>query len=127
MMVAPPIRRSAAIGCVAPSVKALLLPRIVRRNLRILAGFAPEDDLVAPWIFEGVIVAVEFLPIVVAPEKLGAALGGALQDIVRRIAVADEYPDARLAAVAAELARCDAFALGMGARIGGFEDAEMEI
>ena len=39
-----------------------LLPRVIVRNLRLRPGLAPQDDLVAPRVFEGVVEAVEFLP-----------------------------------------------------------------
>ncbi len=73
------------------------------------------------------IVAVEFFPIVIAPQDFGAALLGRGQDAVGEIVVADQNPHPRLAAVAAEGARLDPIGIGMGTGVLGIEDADMEV
>ena len=56
------------------SLPSRLLPGVVLRHLRVRTGLAPQHDLVAPGIAEGVVVAVEFLPVVIAPQLRRAAI-----------------------------------------------------
>src|SRR5437879_1528702 len=107
--------------------KTRLLPGVVGRNLRIRPGLPPQDDLIAPGVLEGVVVAVEFLPVVVAPQFGCAALDRAGQDVLVRLAVAHQDPDARLAPLAGERARAHALGVGMRARVGRVEDAEVQV
>jgi uronate dehydrogenase len=46
-----------------------LLPREAVRDCGVLPCLAPQHDLIAPRIAEGVVVAVEFRPVVVAPQQ----------------------------------------------------------
>src|SRR6185437_8563198 len=89
--------RRRASGWSGQAPRGLLFPRVVGRDLRIGPALDPQDDLVAPGVAEGVVEAVEFLPLVVGPEHRRAPVGRALQDILVRLAVADQDPDSRLA------------------------------
>ena len=60
-----------------------LFLRETLRNLRILARLAPEQDLIAPWIDEAVIIAVELGPIMVAPQEFGTKRLRRTQNAVR--------------------------------------------
>src|SRR5437868_14475950 len=98
---------------------AVLFAREVGGDLGIGAGLAPEHDLVAPGVAEGVVVAVEFLPVVVAPQLGGPAIGRPLQDVVVILAIADQDPDPRLAPAVGQCTRLDAGGIGVRAGVGG--------
>src|SRR5579859_1486948 len=114
--------RNATLNGLGGLRKALwLLGRIAFRDLRIRAGLAPQDDLVAPGVGESVIEAVEGRPVVIAPEDRGAARHRALQDGVHGFVVADQDPDAWLSAAFAQRTRRCAGRLGVGPGVIGLK------